>query len=128
MPTYTYFCENCNKTFELFSYIKDYNPKPKCIVCKKSKTYRSYMDDVITQSASVKKADSELKTLGDLAMRNTERMSEDEKIHLYKKHNSYKENVGDSKPLPEGMKRIKRPPKIQWPGTNGQRKRRGLSR
>lgn len=86
------------------------------------------MDDVVTQTTSIKKADSELKTLGDLAMRNTERMSDDEKTHLYKKHNSYKEDAGDCKPLPTGMKRMKKPPKIQWPGSTGQRKKRGLSR
>lgn len=128
MPTYTYFCDYCNKDFELFFYIKDYDPNPKCSSCHRKKTHRQYIADVRTQSSSVKKADSELKTLGDLAMRNTERMSEDEKTALYIKHNSYKENVGECKPLPTGMNRIKKPPKTQWPGTNGKRKKRGLSK
>lgn len=128
MPTYTYFCNNCEEQFELFSYIKDYNPTPKCIHCNKKKTQRSYISDVITQTSSVKKADSELKTIGDLAMRNTERMSDDEKTALYIKHNSYKDKIDESKPLPSGMKRIKKPEKIQWPGTKGTKKKRGLSR
>lgn len=128
MPTYTYFCDNCNQSFELFFYIKDYDSNPKCCHCNKQKTYRLYAADVLTQSASVKKADSELKTIGDLAMRNTERMSEDQKTDLYIKHNSYKEHTTESKPLPSGMKRMKRPPKIQWPGSMGKKQRRGKTR
>jgi|688.fasta_scaffold370926_3 putative FmdB family regulatory protein len=128
MPTYSYCCNNCNKNFELFFYIKDYCEKPKCCFCQSNKTNRNYILDVTTQSASVKKSDSELKTIGDLAQRNTERMSEDQKTELYIKHNSYKEHTGESKPLPTGMKRITRPPKIKWPGTSDIKKRRDIKR
>lgn len=72
------------------------------------------MSDIITQSVSVKKADNELKTLGDLADRNRDRLSEDEKNHLYKKHNDYKENKTEHS-LPKGMNRLKKGKKTIWP-------------
>ena len=113
MPTYTYYCEDCAKEFELFSYIKDYIDQPKCQFCQKNNTHRSYISDVSTQSASVKKADGELKTLGDLANRNRDRMSDDHKQALHSKHNDYKENKPDD-PLPKGMTRIPKQKKIKW--------------
>lgn len=114
MPTYTYLCDKCQSTFELFFYIRDYDEQPKCIKCASKQTRRSYTSDVLSQSASVKKSDSELKTLGDLALRNTERLSDDEKTALYMKHNAYKEDKIETKPLPKGMSRIKKPPKTKW--------------
>lgn len=114
MPTYSYKCEKCNQSFELFSSIRDYDSQPKCTACKSKQTYRLYINDVASQSVSVKKADSELKTVGDLAKRNTDRMSEDQKTALYMKHNAYKENKEETKPLPSGMSRIKKPPKTKW--------------
>lgn len=115
MPNYTYICNLCNTEFELFFYIKDYNPNPKCVKCKSDKTNRQYCVDVATQSTSVKKSDSELKTIGDLANRNSERMSDDEKQALHIKHNAYKDNKEENNPLPNGMTRIKKGPKIKWP-------------
>lgn len=123
MPSYTYGCDACGFEFELFSYIKDYNPNPQCLNCN-NYAHRLYVVDVLTQSASVKKSDSELKTIGDLAMRNSERMSEDEKISLYQKHNSYKETKEETKPLPSGMSRLKKPPKTLWPGSKNKKKKR----
>lgn len=114
MPTYTYLCEDCEQRFELFFYIKDYKPNPKCILCKSKNTCRSYYDDVTTIQSSVKKSNSELKTLGDLANRNRDKLSDDEKSHLFKKHNAYKEEES-VKELPKGMSRIKKPKqKIKW--------------
>lgn len=114
MPTYSYLCDNCKKDFELFFYIKDYIEHPKCIYCKNKKTYRQYIKDVITQNTSVKKSDNELKTIGDLAKRNSDKMSEDYKQHLYNKHNQYKEHTIE-KPLPSGMSRMKRTKgKTKW--------------
>lgn len=129
MPTYTYFCQKCDKTFEMFFHIKDYDEsiKPKCEYCNKCFTSRSYVEDVLTQSASVKKSDSELKTIGDLAMRNTEKMSDDQKAALYQKHNSYKEEKIETKPLPKGMSYMKKPPKPIWPGSKNKKKKRRLS-
>jgi pyruvate-formate lyase-activating enzyme len=62
----------------------------------------------------VKKSDSELKTIGDIANRNRDKLSEDEKTHLYEKHNKYKDQ-DLTKQLPQGMKRIQKPKKkIKW--------------
>lgn len=124
MPTYTYFCEDCDEKFEIFRYIKDYENTPVCPKCSNINTNRLYVDDVITQSTSVKKMDSELKTIGDLAMRNTERMSDDQKAALYQKHNSYKEEKIETKPLPKGMSYMKKPPKPIWPGSRNIKKKR----
>lgn len=112
MPTYTYFCDSCKYQFELFAYYKDYQEHPKCEKCNK-KTNRHYAEDLITLNASIKKSDNELKTLGDLANRNRDRMSDDQKESLRQKHNEYREKDFD-KPLPKGMSRIKKQPKIKW--------------
>ena len=109
MPTYTFLCENCGNKFELFSSIKDYNDKPKCDQCNKIQTRRSYQDDLQCMTGSVIKSDSELKTIGDLANRNRDRLSNDRKQQLYEKHNSYKEDFHLK--LPSGMSRIERPKK-----------------
>jgi putative FmdB family regulatory protein len=123
MPTYTYFCNDCKKKFELFYSIKEYIPQPDCIICTKNNTHRMYIDDVITQSTSIKKSDTELKTIADLAKRNNDRMSEDEKSHLYRKHNEYKFNQ-EEKELPSGMSRVKKPPKTIWPGSKPKKARK----
>lgn len=112
MPEYTYKCEKCRIIFSLVCSIKEYQETHICEKCG-TRCCRDYLEDLSTLSASVKLGDNELKTLGHLAQRNTERMSEDQKIDLYRKHNSYKEEVSD-RPLPKGMSRIKKPPKIKW--------------
>jgi hypothetical protein len=113
MPEYTYECNNCESIFSLVCSISEYKEHPKCD-CGSKKTCRRYVEDCLTINGNVKKSDSELKTVGDLANRNRDRMSEDQKRHLYHKHNSYKEQVSD-KALPKGMSRIKKPPKTIWP-------------
>lgn len=123
MPTYTYYCNNCKSEFELFFYMKDYIEKPLCSCCNNKNTCRQYIADVITQNTSVRKSDSELKTIGDLAKRNSDRMSDDQKHFLYMKHNEYKDEK-DLKPLPTGMSRIKKGNKIKWPGTSGHKLKR----
>lgn len=116
MPSYTFCCSKCNIKFELFYSIKDYVEKPKCVECGSSKsTSRSYEDDLHTISSSVKKSDSELKTLGDLANRNRDKLSDDQKQQLEIKHNEYKdEQFKKKKELPKGMTRLKKQPKIKW--------------
>lgn len=113
MPTYSYVCEDCSCEFELFFYIKDYTDNPLCVSCESKNTHREYLKDVATQSTSVKKSDSELKTIGDLANRNRDKLSEDEKIALYNKHNAYKEEE-PKKELPKGMKRLKKQKRTKW--------------
>jgi putative FmdB family regulatory protein len=114
MPNYSYECLKCKKHFELFFYIKDYTDNPQCVYCKSKKTNRLYVLDVATQSTSVKKSDSELKTLGDLANRNRDKMTDDQKNELYHKHNEYKYS-DDNTTLPKGMSKIKKPnKKTKW--------------
>ena len=114
MPIYTYKCEKCEVKFELFFTINKYEEHPLCTSCKSKKTNRSYEDDMSTISSSVKKSDSELKTIGDLANRNRDKMSNDHKQYLQEKHNEYKDTELE-KQLPKGMNRIKKPKKkIKW--------------
>lgn len=109
MPTYTFLCEECNSKFELFFNIKDYIESPSCEKCKSKKTSRSYQDDLASMTGSVIKADSELKTVGDLANRNRDRLSDDNKKALYAKHNAYKDDFHLK--LPSNMSRISKPKK-----------------
>jgi len=114
MPCYTYCCEKCEAKFELVVPIKDYVDQPKCEHCNSKKTHRLYMEDIKTLNTSIKKSDSELKTLGDLANRNRDRLSQDHKISLEQKHNDYKEEPSQ-KELPKGMSRIQKPKfKTKW--------------
>lgn len=114
MPTYSYICNDCLHEFELFFYVKDYSEHPECDRCQGKNTHRAYLKDVGTQHMSVKKTDSELKTIGDLANRNRDRMTEDQKQALYNKHNDYKETPSE-KELPAGMSRIEKPKiKTKW--------------
>jgi hypothetical protein len=82
--------------------------------CGSNHTERNYLEDFSTIIGSVRKSDSELKTVGDLANRNRDRLSNDEKLALQKKHNDYKEQES-IKQLPTGMSRIKKPKtKPKW--------------
>jgi len=72
------------------------------------------MHDMLTISGSVKKSDSELKTVGDLANRNRDKLSSDEKEYLHNKHNKNKDKDLE-KQLPKGMSRMQKPnKKIKW--------------
>lgn len=113
MPSYSYQCNACKQKFELFFLIKDYQEKPKCEYCNAKKTIRLYAVDAASQISLIKKSDNELKTLGDLANRNRDKLSNDQKNELFSKHNEYKENKPDA-PLPKGMSRIKKEKKIKW--------------
>lgn len=126
MPEYTYKCNDCDKKFILVCSISQYKEQINCEYCNSLNTNRSYEDDLITLNACVKKSDNELKTIGDLAQRNSDRMSNDQKAELWKKHNEYKDEEF-KKPLPTGMSRVKKGPKIKWPGTDGSKKRRKLN-
>jgi hypothetical protein len=92
--------------------MKDYQDTIKCPSCKKIIS-RDYNTDMVTINGTVKKSDSELKTVGDLAQRNGDKLSDDEKIYLHQKHNSYKDKK-DQTELPKGMTRMKKQPKIKW--------------
>lgn len=115
MPTYSYECSKCENLFELYSSISEYKDCVKCPQCK-GKANRSIVTDAITLNGSVRLGDDELKTLGHLAMRNTERFSDDQKMAIDKKNNAYKEEKEKAKKaLPQGMSRIQRPKtKFKW--------------
>ena len=113
MPTYSYLCCRCSCKFEKFYSFNDYTESHKFESCHSKKTERRYVEDVGTINSSIKKHSSELKTIGDLARRNSDEMSDDYKHFLHSKHNEYKE-TGKDDPLPTGASRIKKPPKTKW--------------
>lgn len=113
MPSYTFLCIECKKKFEIFLTFAQYSDKQQCPLCNRENTHRSYVDDLASISGSVVKSDTELK-LGDLANRNRDRLSQDEKDHIYHKNNAYKDQ-DLVKSLPKGMTRLKKQPKIEWP-------------
>jgi putative FmdB family regulatory protein len=115
MPVYSYLCNSCGNNFEVFCSFSQYekNPLPKCSSCSSKSTMRRYAEDVQTISSSVRKSDSELKTVGDIANRNRDRLSDDEKRAIYEKHNAYKEQESE-KELPTGMSRMRKTNKVQW--------------
>jgi putative FmdB family regulatory protein len=113
MPEYTYLCNSCNEKFSLVCSIAKYEEKAECQFCKSKNTERSYRDDLLGLNTSIKLSDNELKTIGDLANRNAEKMSDDHKQHLHEKHNAYRDK--EENPLPKGMSRMKKPTKrIKW--------------
>lgn len=113
MPNYTYFCCKCDLVFEKFFSIRNYKEKVRCEHCS-NKCSRHYTEDMLTIRGSVRKSDTELKTLGDLANRNRDKLSSDEKHALDTKHNEYKDQK-PHKELPKGMSRIDKPKnKIKW--------------
>lgn len=113
MPVYTYFCKKCDKVFEQFFSFSNYQEHPHCSYCNSKHTKREIMIDAASISGSVKKSDSELKTVGDLANRNRDKLSDDKKLDLYRKHNDYKEAPPENS-LPKGMSRIKKNKGIKW--------------
>lgn len=113
MPTYTFVCTKCNNKIELFMTYSQYKEEQVCEKCS-SLCVRSYSDDLLNTSGFVRLSDDEIKTIGHLAHRNTEKMSQDQKESLRQKHNAYKYE-DNSRPLPQGMSRIKRGPKTIWP-------------
>jgi hypothetical protein len=121
MPEYTFKCEECESTFSVVIHMSEYDQKIKkkqikCNSCHSKMITRDYRTDCMSISGSVKKSDTELRTVGDLADRNRDRMSNDQKHELHTKHNSYKETSSE-KPLPAGMSRInvKERKKTIWP-------------
>ena len=109
MPIYTYICEKCQRKIELIAHHSKYQKTITCDECG-AECQRSLRDDLT--SGFVKLSDHELK-LGHLAKRNSERFSDDYKAELKRKHNDYKEQE-PTKPLPKGMSRVAKQPKIKW--------------
>ena len=111
MPEYTYHCNNCKLSFSIVCSISSYSDNVKCEKCGDS--CGRDCSDYSSLSTTVKLAHSEIKTVGHLAQRNTENMSQDQKAELHAKHNEYKYDRPEQA-LPKGMTRIKKPPKPKW--------------
>jgi len=127
MPLYTYLCDEhlggCGLSFEKFLNVKNYTPHIRCPQCRKIKSvYRDFITDANTVATTVRKSDTEIK-LGHLAHRNTERMSEDEKAELTRKHNAYRYEE-PQKELPPGMHRIPKDPTTHKPKVSQKQRRR----
>ena len=91
MPTYIFKCNDCRTKYEIYSSIAKYDTCNKdCPKCDSSDAHRVYEDENVC--GSVKKGDSEI-TVGQLADRHRDRMSEDQKEFLYQKNNSYKDKA-----------------------------------
>lgn len=114
MPTYSYSCNRCKNNFEIYCTINQYDTLMIKCECGSKDIIRNYAADITSICGSIVKSDSELKTLGDLAKRNTDRMSNDQKEQLHKKHNSYKYKQSP-RSLPQGMSRIPKTSKPIWP-------------
>lgn len=100
MPNYTFRCGRCRKDFEVFMSIANYNPTQNCPTCTKTdKVFRNYAKDNVTGRV-------ETRTLGALADKQADRTSDDEKHHMWHKHNAYR--LKPKPELPEGMSRINR--------------------
>lgn len=114
MPEYTFKCEDCNNIYSVVLSYQQYDSTRFCCdTCLSFNVIRDYSSDLQNISGSVKKSDSELKTIGDLANRNRDRMSDDQKESLYRKHNEYKLNKPND-PLPKGWNRVKKTSKPNW--------------
>ena len=74
MPTYHYKCENCNYEFEESQSIKD-KPLRKCPTCKKLKLERV----LYPCYGRIARSRNDMKTIGDLAKFNTDKLSKWEK-------------------------------------------------
>ena len=105
MPTYTYFCQNFQLVFEKFANISDYQDKEICPQCGYSrKVSREFAQDAKTIHTNIITSDNEI-TIGQLASRNTKKMTRDEKIDKYYEHNKYKWE-GPELDMPKGMTHI----------------------
>ncbi len=99
MPAYTFHCGKCSTLFEVLMSIAKYTPKQTCPNCKSKKVSREYQSDAVTGFVGPK-------TLGSIAEKNADKLSADQKEHLFRKHNEYR---FQPKPeLPAGMKRVNR--------------------
>lgn len=114
MPEYSFICEDCGTKFSIFmSYSKYDEGRFTCSKCNSVAVHRDHHTDLSDMVGSIRKSDSELKTVGDIADRNRDRMSNDEKEHLSRKHNGYKLDKADD-PLPQGWNRVRKTKKVKW--------------
>lgn len=101
MAEYSFICAKCDNTFSIFEHRTKYTGKAKCPKCKKISKQRDFSADLPLDN--IIKGDDQLKTVGDLAKRNTDRLSPDEKRHILAKRDA---NKIMNPNLPKGMKRM----------------------
>lgn len=123
MPQYTFLCENCQAQFNISCYISDYDATTKGLKCPKCESVdvcRDYQTDKISGGVVHQ-------TLGMLAQKNSDRMSDEEKARINYEHNKYKFEEGNE--LPQGMKRIRKPVQNKYlpPPESPIRKKRQLN-
>jgi hypothetical protein len=95
---YSFLCEHCRNYFEVVMSIATYNSCQSCPSCKKSdKVYRDYQADNVS-------GNTVNRTLGAWAEKQASKLSEDQKEHLWRKHNKYR--LGPKPELPEGFERL----------------------
>jgi hypothetical protein len=105
MPAYSMSCEECEHEFEINCFISDYDGVMKglsCPSCDSKSVVRNYGRDLVTSTVAAQ-------TLGSLAEKNASKMSDEAMARLNYKNHEYLFKDLD-KPLPEGMKRIRKAP------------------
>lgn len=116
MPEYSYCCDpqqgGCGYTFSVVQSFSQYKVLKRCPKCKKHKLIRDYSEDNVTGSV---KGSGGARTIGQLAEKNSSRMSSDQRQMLNKKHNEYRDKK-DS--LPVKGERIKKAKEKPWYRSN----------
>tara|TARA_R100000306_G_C4360489_1_gene134990 strand:- start:831 stop:1238 length:408 start_codon:yes stop_codon:yes gene_type:complete len=122
MPSYIFTCyedeKGCGHTFDILATMDEApSLKPTCPNCHKRKSVaRNYeLQNVVVY-------DSSPTTLGSLADRNSERMSDDQKNHLTNKNNAYRDQAFTGS-LPKGGSLVPRNDKGQRIASTKQRKK-----
>lgn len=93
MPAYDFICQDCEHTFELVMSMSAYCLPSCCPKCNKQSVARVYTEP----TTNIIRGDHQI-TVGELAERNRDRYSDDQKIALHKKHNEYRENPPELNP------------------------------
>lgn len=96
MPFYNFQCEQCLHTFELFMGMSDYHIPDQCPKCNNQGAVKRIFDGCPSVS------NGEPKTLGALADKNADKLSEAEKMALNYKHTEYLRN----RPAPKLPERV----------------------
>ena len=117
---YSFICRSCKKEFEEVLTRQQYENFQVVCSCGSDKVSRDYQTDLEGLVGSVKKSDSELRTIGDIAARNTERYSDDQKLEMRKQHFSYLE--GEEPEAPKGATRVKKKEPVKWTDTPKKRR------
>lgn len=106
MPRYDFECQECGCVQEIYRSIGGDLPEKVSDLDNVCCNINSEVRQIIhAPYASIKLTNSEIKELGHLAERNSETMSNDQKMLLNAKHRTKKMNSGNN--LPDGMTRIR---------------------